>query len=170
MTKGHERTKVSQPPGWEPDSSWRFDLQGSPPQMAGCILAPHCLSSPALSMNFVIRLLLVFLAITLHTRAADAPKLRAGAATSNITPPLGLPIVGGFRPFPATHIHDELHARCLVLESGETRLAFIVCDLLGASEAMFDEARRFVTAETNIPAANLFMSCTHTHSATSVLG
>src|SRR5437660_11777200 len=50
--------------------------------------------------------------------AQDAPKFRAGAATSNITPPLGSPIVGGFVPFPATHVYDELHARCLVLDDG----------------------------------------------------
>lgn len=64
--------------------------------------------------------------------AADAPaaKLLAGAATSNITPELGIDIVGGFLPFPATHIHDELHARCLVLDDGKTKLALVVCDLL----------------------------------------
>jgi len=51
--------------------------------------------------------------------AADTPtvKFRAGAATSNITPGLGIDIVGGFLPFTATHIHDELHARCLVLDN-----------------------------------------------------
>lgn len=57
--------------------------------------------------------------------------LQAGAATSNITPPLGTRIVGGFAPYPAEHIHDELHARCLVLDDGQTRLALVVCDLLG---------------------------------------
>ena len=36
-----------------------------------------------------------------------------------------------FLPFPATHVHDELHARCLVLDDGKTMLAFVVCDLLG---------------------------------------
>ncbi|HIK96164.1 MAG TPA: hypothetical protein EYG03_29830, partial [Planctomycetes bacterium] len=31
---------------------------------------------------------------------------RAGAATSNITPPLGELVVGGWTPIPAKHIHD----------------------------------------------------------------
>ena len=44
---------------------------------------------------------------------------KAGAATSNITPPLGELIVGGWQPIPATNIHDELHARCLVLDDGK---------------------------------------------------
>jgi len=48
-----------------------------------------------------------FLACLIPTLlSAQPPKpFRAGAATSNITPPLGSPIVGGFVPFPATHVH-----------------------------------------------------------------
>ena len=105
-------------------------------------------------------------------RAQDKTKhvLLAGAATSNITPEIGKDIVGGFSPFPSKHIHDELHARCLVLDNGETRLAFVVCDLLGGDRAMFEEAARLVDPELKIPRSNLMMSCTHTHSASSVLG
>src|SRR5688572_24302489 len=56
---------------------------------------------------------------------------RAGAATSNITPELGATLAAGsFAPKIARHIHDELHARCLVLDDGSTRLAFVVCDTL----------------------------------------
>lgn len=94
---------------------------------------------------------------------------KAGAATSNITPDIGGAIVGGFSPFPSTHIHDELHARCLVLDSGEKRVAIVVCDLLGAARQMFDEAARLVKEETGLPREALLMSCTHTHSASSAL-
>src|SRR4051812_31251528 len=61
-------------------------------------------------------------------RVAGKPLFRAGAFASNITPPLGEPIVGNFDTPAATHIHDELHARCLVLDDGKTRLAFAICD------------------------------------------
>ncbi|MFN9160674.1 MAG: hypothetical protein ACK6D5_23215, partial [Planctomyces sp.] len=47
-----------------------------------------------------------------------AGELRAGAATSVVTPAIGGDIVGGFQPIPSTHIHDELHVRCLVLDDG----------------------------------------------------
>jgi hypothetical protein len=100
--------------------------------------------------------------------AADS--LQAGAATSNITPPLGEPIVGGFTPFPSKHIHDELHARCLVLDDGQTRLALVVCDLLGIHRLVSDEARRLIEKQTGIPAAHVMISATHTHSASSALG
>jgi neutral ceramidase len=104
-----------------------------------------------------------------ETPQAKAP-LRAGAATSNITPPLGGEVVGGFAPFPAAHIHDELHARCLVLDDGTTRIALVVCDLLGLHRSVAMEARRLVEETTGIPGENVMISGTHTHSAVSALG
>lgn len=102
--------------------------------------------------------------------AAASSKLKAGAATSNITPPLGTRIVGGFAPYPAAHIHDELHARCLVLDDGQTQLALVVCDLLGVHRSVSVEARRLIEAETGIPPQNVLISATHTHSAGTALG
>lgn len=67
------------------------------------------------------------------SRSAEAQEkvFKAGAATSNITPPLGMEIVGNFAPRPiAAHVHDELHARCLVLDDGTTKLAFVVADTI----------------------------------------
>jgi hypothetical protein len=95
--------------------------------------------------------------------------LQAGAATSNITPDLGGEIIGGFLPIPAKHIHDDLHARCLVLDDGETKIALVVCDLLGIHRSLSLEARRQITEATGIPPENVMISATHTHSATSAI-
>lgn len=100
---------------------------------------------------------------------ADSP-FRAGAATSNITPELGSKIVGGFLPFPATGVHDELHARCLVLDDGNAKIALVVCDLLGLHRSVSIEARKLIADETGIPASHVAISGTHTHSAASALG
>ena len=97
-------------------------------------------------------------------------QLRAGAATSNITPELGSEIIGGFVPFPATHVHDELHARVLVLDDGKTKLAIVVCDLLGMHRSLCVEARRLAQESTGILADNILVCGTHTHSAASALG
>ena len=99
-----------------------------------------------------------------------AQPFRAGAATSNITPDLGADIVGGFQPFPATHVHDELHARCLVLDDGKTKLALVVCDLVGMHRSVSVEARRRIQESVGIPPENVLISATHTHSAASALG
>ena len=101
---------------------------------------------------------------------SSAGPLQAGAATSNITPPLGMDIVGGFAPLPSKHVHDELHSRCLVLDDGQTKLALVVCDLLGLHRNVSDEARRLIEAETGIPSSHVLISATHTHSASSAMG
>ena len=102
--------------------------------------------------------------VALH---APAQSLRAGAATANITPFLGSPIVGNFTEPPAQRIHDELHARCIVLDDGRTRLAFVVCDNVGIPREVFDQAKRLIQKSTGLPPSNVLTSSTHTHSATS---
>jgi len=90
----------------------------------------------------------------------------AGAAISNITPFLGGGIIGNFgTPPPATHIHDELHTRCLTLDDGTTKLVFIIVDNLGLYQELIDEAKRLIYEETDIPPGNVLVSAIHTHSS-----
>jgi neutral ceramidase len=92
--------------------------------------------------------------------------LRAGAAVADITPPLGELVIGGFAPFPAKNIHDSLHARCLVLDNGQARIAFVICDNLGIRREVYDEARKLIANETTLHSASILMAATHTHSGT----
>ncbi|MBS0208017.1 MAG: hypothetical protein JSS27_03590 [Planctomycetes bacterium] len=102
--------------------------------------------------------------------AQDKPVFKAGAATSNITPPLGMEIVGNFAPRPiAKHVHDELHVRCLVLDDGTTKLVFAVADTISLARDVWDEAKQKLEAATGIPASQMMFSGTHTHSSVSVL-
>ena len=95
---------------------------------------------------------------------------RAGAATSNITPPLGVPLVGSTNVVGAAHVHDELHARCLALDDGARRLVFVVVDNLSVNREVFDEAKRRIHEATGVPPENMMMSATHTHSAANARG
>jgi len=97
-------------------------------------------------------------------KTQPAAVFRAGAAMSNITPKLGTSINGGMQDNRAAHVHDELHARCLVLDDGRARLAFAVCDSCMLPREVTDEARKLVAAETGLPPANLLISATHSHS------
>lgn len=101
---------------------------------------------------------------------SDAAVFRAGAATSNITPPLGELVVGGWKPLPADDVHDELYARCLVLDDGKTRIAIVLCDNVGIPREVFDRAKQFVEAETGLAADKMLMAATHTHSASTARG
>ena len=111
---------------------------------------------------------IVFCLMSSTVLAATPPAtgFRAGAATSNITPALGSPIVGGFLPLPSTNVHDELHARCLVLDDGHTKLALVVLDLLLLDAGLGRNARKLIEQEVGIPAENVLISTVHTHSAT----
>lgn len=100
--------------------------------------------------------------------AAETEKkvFRAGAAASNITPPLGSPVAGSGSTLQTSNVHDELHARALVLDDGKTRFALVVCDSSGVSTSICDKAREFIAANTaiRIPAENVMVAATHTHS------
>ena len=113
------------------------------------------------------RAILVAIAIlfAIGTRADDAPArvFKAGAATSNITPPLGTSINGNMGDRRAAHIHDELHVRCLVLDDGESRLGFAVVDACMVPRELIDRAKAALDGV--VRADHLCISATHTHEA-----
>jgi hypothetical protein len=118
--------------------------------------------------KFGLLFLFLFCSISLFAQTNSSPgarQFRAGAATSNITPWLGVSINGNFPDAKATNIHDELHARCLVLDDGETQIAFVVCDSCLIPRQIFDEAKRRIHERTGLPVDRMVMSSTHTHSA-----
>lgn len=97
--------------------------------------------------------------------SAPAGTLRAGAATSNITPLLGVKLDGGIMQIgPGKYIHDELHARCLVLDDGTTQLAFVVCDTTFIATEVVDHAKRRIQETTGLAPNHVVVSATHTHS------
>jgi neutral ceramidase len=96
---------------------------------------------------------------------SEAALFRAGASTSNITPTLGLGIVGNFgTPPPGEHVHDELHSRTLILDDGSTQLVWVIVDNVAIKREVFDEAKRQIQQKTGIPVSHMMMAATHTHS------
>jgi hypothetical protein len=92
--------------------------------------------------------------------------LRAGVACVDISPGPGVPLAGyPHFPRPNTGIHDPLYAGCIVLEDGITRLALVCMDLLMISRRYVRAIRQKAEAQTGIPAANIMICCSHTHSS-----
>ena len=117
---------------------------------------------------FLVLAAISLLAFSAAAEAADKKPFLAGAATSNITPWLGDGLVGNFgTPPPARYVHDELRARCFVLDDGTTRIALVVSDNIYISREVLDDAKRQVTEATGLPPDRMLMSCTHTHSSVS---
>ncbi len=94
-------------------------------------------------------------------------EFRAGASLSNISPPLGEEIVGNFNRPIADYIHDQLHARTLVLDDGNQKLAIVILDNIGTSREVLETAKSMIENKMGIPRSNILIAATHTHSAIS---
>src|SRR5688572_2805203 len=94
--------------------------------------------------------------------APDAPLL-AGLAERDITPPVGYRLDGYFNERLATGTKDPLRAKAVVFAQGEARFALVVADLLGMPRSMSNEVRTRAAALTGIPADNIAITATHTH-------
>ncbi len=110
-----------------------------------------------------------FLGLPLAAAAAPAQisggKLRAGAATANITPALGCSLAGGMTDRIGTEVHDELHVRAIALDNGRARLAIAQVDSCVIPREIFDRAKAAIAERAGIPPTHALLSATHTHSA-----
>jgi len=90
--------------------------------------------------------------------------LTAGHAAAIITPPVGTPLEGySARADVSQGVHDDLHARAIVIDDGETAVALVSCDLVGVDRRLVAEARERAHAATGIPAEHILIAATHTH-------
>ena len=98
-----------------------------------------------------------------------ASRLHVGSASVDITPPLGAHMLGSFQDRLADSIADPLYAKAIVLQNDETALAIVVCDIIGANRRDMDIAKQHVAEQAGLPAACVFVACTHTHYAPATL-
>lgn len=91
--------------------------------------------------------------------------LTAGTARIDVTPPLGT-IMGGYasRDHGAEGIHDPLFAKALALSDGATTVLLLTCDVISFNYRFTDPLRARIEASTGVPAANILVSNSHTHS------
>jgi neutral ceramidase len=95
-------------------------------------------------------------------------ELKGGCGKVNITPPLGIPLIGSYGK-PSDDILDELYAKALVLNDGNNTLVIVSCDLLYTPlEEIAGPARKIITEKTGIPEQNILICATHTHSGPEV--
>jgi hypothetical protein len=92
-------------------------------------------------------------------------QLRAGVSRTTITPPVGMHLMGYIvRDKGSISVQDDLVTTALVLSDGETRLAIVTCDLLFLHPTTVSSVRSLVFERTGIPAENVMLCCSHTHS------
>ena len=103
------------------------------------------------------------------TAGPPAKVLRAGAFAIDITP-TKFPVSssGSMTHRTADQAHDPLHARCLVLDNGETKISLVTCDSCMIPREIFDAAKNAASQTTGIPTNHMLCSATHTHTAVTV--
>ena len=108
-------------------------------------------------------LCLVLVAVGAHDASAQAGRgpspLRVGAAKVDVTP------AAGALPKNNRGILDRLYARAIVLESAASSAALITVDAGAISTAIWQAVTSQVEKELGIPAPNVLLTATHTHSA-----
>lgn len=107
----------------------------------------------------------IVLAPSFQVEAQTNKVFRAGAAAMDISPWMGISINGNMSDHKGTNLHDPLHARAIVLDDGQTRLAIVVADSCLIYREIFDGAKKLVHEKTGFAPENILMSATHTHSA-----
>ena len=92
-------------------------------------------------------------------------RLLAGAARADMTPPLGIPLMGFWGPRNATGIDTPLMAHALVLDDGAGKLVFVALDLIALEAKDVNEAKKQILARAGIAPERVLVSCSHTHEA-----
>jgi hypothetical protein len=113
--------------------------------------------------------LCLFVGLSISTAAGADKTFRAGAFAIDISP-LKLPVIvnGNMAEGKADKITDRLHARCLVLDDGQSQVAIAVVDSCMVPRKLLDEAKELASQATGIPTNRMLISATHTHTAPSV--
>lgn len=97
-----------------------------------------------------------------------AAELFAGEGVADTTPPVGIEL-GGFHRAPGNErrvrgIRQPTAARALVLKLGDTQAAILSIDIATVSEEFSRRVQQRVARRTGIPAENVRVCATHTHS------
>ena len=94
-------------------------------------------------------------------------ELLGAAGKVDITPDKPAYIAGYEMNRLSAGVHDRLMARCLVLESGGTRIAFVSCDVIGLPRFQIELIRSQIKS---VKPAQVYIAATHTHSGPDTLG
>jgi len=92
-------------------------------------------------------------------------QLKVGISKRNITPPVGAWLAGyAGRDHGAEGVHDELYARAVFLDDGDTQAAIVCRDLCDAEANEMDLLAQKVKERVGLERKQLFIANSHTHS------
>ncbi|MCX7597292.1 MAG: hypothetical protein N2512_00265 [Armatimonadetes bacterium] len=93
----------------------------------------------------------------------ETTMLKVGLATVDITPPLGVEIIGYFERRVADDVRDPLEAVAMFVDNGDSQVAIVILDLIMLHRQDVERLRARAAELTGIRPENLLVACTHTH-------
>jgi hypothetical protein len=91
--------------------------------------------------------------------------LRVGCGRADITPELGLPMVGMPGSPRGEGVRWPLHGRVFLFGDGEHRVAIVCLDLIALVAEQVAELRDIVAAQADLQPNHILIACSHTHRA-----
>ncbi|MBQ7236083.1 MAG: hypothetical protein IJX03_02870 [Clostridia bacterium] len=95
--------------------------------------------------------------------------LQVGFSRINITPPLGIDIVGYFKVRKAEGVLDELEANAVALSLKDKKVLLISVDHCGIFKPILDEYKKAISEKTGVDVSAIFIHSTHTHTGPMLL-
>jgi hypothetical protein len=124
------------------------------------------MNSKTLCNSLNVGFLAAAMALLLYHADTDAAQLRAGMASTDITPAKPVRMHGyESRKDLSTGVHDPLSARVVAFESGTNRLILVSTDVLGFYDGTADDFTETICKKYKLTPGQLFLCAIHTHSA-----
>lgn len=108
-------------------------------------------------------LALVFLTFGMGVASYGA-NMEIGFARVNINPPMGIPLRGQLFAYYAKGVESDLYANAMSISDGKTEVLLVSCDVCGISNEMSGRVCRKIEQDLGVPASNIMVCATHTHS------
>lgn len=98
------------------------------------------------------------------THAAEKPRFELATFSADVTPPLGHPLIAGWRQ-PAKTIKDRLWAKGLVLTGGGEPIVIMALDWCELRNDAYDHWREALAKAAGTTREHVLLSCVHQHDA-----
>ena len=89
--------------------------------------------------------------------------LKVGFCRMNITPMLGIDLIGYFKTRLADGVLDELELNALALSAGDKKVLIFSLDNEGINRETIADLAKAITEATGVEADSIYIHCTHTH-------
>ncbi len=106
-----------------------------------------------------------------HGQIGEAPTMKVGVATVDITPEGSVYMMGfsGRDKDPSTGVYKPIEASCIVFDNGTTRVGIMALDVCKTGVEQLGKVRAAAQA-VGIPPEHMMLNCSHSHCGPRVLG